>query len=92
MTPDVDEVVIAAIRSVLRDTGRRDKEVEASMLLSGDLGLDSLDLAQTIVLLERSLRVDPFRAAAANRPPLRTVADLIAIYGPSLPRSQPRDE
>jgi acyl carrier protein len=92
MTPDVGEVVIAAIRSVLRDTGRRDQEVEASMLLSGDLGLDSLDLAQTIVLLERSLGIDPFRAAATDRPPLRTVADLIAIYAPSLPRSQSRDQ
>jgi acyl carrier protein len=50
------------------------------MLLSSDLGLDSLDLAQTIVLLERSLGVDPFRAASGSRPSIRSVADLIMIY------------
>ena len=56
------------------------------MRLAGDVGLDSLDLAQTIVLLERSLGVDPFRAAppGAPRPPLRTVSDLVAIYEAAL--------
>ena len=55
-----------------------------------DLGLDSLDLAQMIVLLERSLGVDPFRAPppGAARPAVRAVADLIAIYSqPAKPRS-----
>jgi acyl carrier protein len=52
------------------------------MLLAADLGLDSLDLAQTIVLLERSLGIDPFRQAppSGGRPAIRTVADLISIY------------
>jgi acyl carrier protein len=56
------------------------------MLLSSDLGLDSLDLAQTIVLLERSLGVDPFRAEAAGRPSIRTVGDLITIYSEAMSR------
>jgi acyl carrier protein len=79
--------VAAAIRGVLSDTGRDAKAVEPAMLLAADLGLDSLDLAQTIVLLERSLGVDPFRQPppAGGRPPLRTVADLIAIYSSALP-------
>ncbi|MFM8378534.1 MAG: acyl carrier protein [Planctomycetia bacterium] len=77
------ESIIAAIRTVLHDTGRDAKQISPEMLLATDLGLDSLDLAQTIVLLERSLGVDPFRASApamAPRPPIRTVSDLVAIY------------
>jgi acyl carrier protein len=75
--------ISAAIRTVLHDTGRDAKAIAPEMLLASDLGLDSLDLAQTIVLLERSLGVDPFRAAApatAPRPPIRSVADLVTIY------------
>jgi acyl carrier protein len=82
--PDVSEAVAQAIRSVLRDTGRDTKPVEPTMLLAADLGLDSLDLAQTIVLLERSLGIDPFRSAATSRT-VRTVSDLITIYETTLP-------
>lgn len=84
MRPDVPNAIVTAIATVLRDTGRDTRPIESGMLLAGDLGLDSLDLAQTIVLLERSLGVDPFRAAAAGRPAIRTVADLIAIYTEAL--------
>ena len=56
------------------------------MLLATDLGLDSLDLAQTIVLLERSLGVDPFRSSSGTRAAIRTVADLAAIYTEALSR------
>jgi len=80
---DVSEAVAQAIRSVLRDTGRDTKPVEPAMLLAADLGLDSLDLAQTIVLLERSLGIDPFRSAATSRT-VRTVADLVSIYTAAL--------
>lgn len=82
----ITAAVVAAIRQVLRDTGREPAAVESQMLLVADVGLDSLDLAQTIVLLERSLGVDPFRAPAqapnkgAARPAIRTVADLVGIY------------
>jgi len=76
------EAIAVAIRQVLRDTGREARPVEPGMSLAADLGLDSLDLAQTIVLLERDLGSDPFRAAAAGpeRVPVRTVADLAAAY------------
>lgn len=82
----VMSAVVAAIRQVLHDTGREPAAVEPGMLLAADIGLDSLDLAQTIVLLERSLGVDPFRAPAqapnkgTARPAIRTVADLVGIY------------
>ncbi len=89
MKPNVATAVADAIHSVLRDTGRAAVPLAPAMRLAGDVGLDSLDLAQTIVLLERSLGIDPFRAAAAGapRPPLRTVSDLVAIYEAALPPS-----
>ena len=86
MKPSVSTAVSDAIASVLRDTGRTAGLLEPQMRLAGDVGLDSLDLAQTIVLLERSLGVDPFRVATpgAPRPALRTVSDLVAIYEAAL--------
>lgn len=85
MSPHPDAIadaVVAAICQVLHDTGREPKAMEPSLLLTADVGLDSLDLAQTIVLLERSLGVDPFRSPAlkTGRPTIRTVADLVGIY------------
>lgn len=80
MTTSVPDSIAAAIRTVLHDTGRSARDVDPGMLLAADLGLDSLDLAQTIVLLERSLGVDPFRAPSGSRPAIRTVGDLIAVY------------
>ena len=87
----VMSAVVAAIRQVLHDNGREPAAVEPGMLLAADIGLDSLDLAQTIVLLERSLGVDPFRAPVRApvegtvRPAIRTVADLAGIYGQFAP-------
>ncbi len=83
MKPDVAAAVASAIENVLRDTGRHTKPVEPAMLLAADLGLDSLDLAQAIVLLEGSLGIDPFRAASTSRT-VRTVSDLVAIYDTAL--------
>jgi len=87
----ITAAVVAAIRQVLHDTGREPVAVEPQMLLVADIGLDSLDLAQTVVLLERSLRVDPFRAPAQGphagtaRPAIRTVAVLVGNYRPFAP-------
>lgn len=82
MHADIASAVSAAIASVLRDTGRAPRPCEPSSRLSADLGLDSLDLAQTVVLLERTLSVDPFRDAPAEaaRPMIRTVGDLVSLY------------
>ena len=79
MTDTIEAAVASTIQTVLRDTGRGVTSVEEQMLLSADLGLDSLDLAQTVVLLERALGQDPFRTAGGGRT-VRTVGDLVAIY------------
>ena len=94
MTPSASDAVAAAIcsaiRTVLRDTGRAAGAIEPAMLLADDLGLDSLDLAQSIVLLERSLGVDPFRSADhGGRPQIRTVSDLVAVYAAALDSPPP---
>ena len=87
MPANLHDTIATAIRSVLSDTGRSADVIGAESLLSGDLGLDSLDLAQTIVLLERSLGIDPFRSASTSRT-VRTVSDLVSIYETALdPRS-----
>ena len=79
---DVAATVREAILAVYRDTGRPPRETPAASLLGSDLGLDSLDLAQVIVLLERALGVDPYRDARATtpHPPIRTVDDLVTLY------------
>lgn len=84
----IDRLIADAIRRVLHDTGREPGRVAAEMLLGADLGLDSLDIAQTIVLLERELGVDPFRhpPAGVDRPAIRTVGDLIGVYSRALAR------
>ena len=90
MPASLHDTIAAAIRSVLSDTGRSAREISPSSLLGSDLGLDSLDLAQTIVMLERTLGVDPFRSApaASGQPRLRTFADLCEIYE-NLPPADP---
>jgi acyl carrier protein len=84
--PSPQAAVAEAIATVLRDTGRTPGPLEPGMRLAGDVGLDSLDLAQAIVLLERSLGVDPFRSIdpGTPRPPLRTVSDLVTAYEAAL--------
>lgn len=83
---DVAAAVRAAIDAVYRDTGRPRREASPGALLGADLGLDSLDLAQIVVLLERDLGVDPFRdpGPTASRAPLRTVEHLVSAYRTAL--------
>ena len=83
---DVQAAVQAAIDAVYRDTGRARREAPPGALLGADLGLDSLDLAQIVVLLERDLGVDPFRdpSPTAPRVPLRTVEHLVSAYRAAL--------
>lgn len=81
-----ERTVLAAVRSavesVYRDTARPQREIVSDALLGADLGLDSLDMAQVVVLLERSLGVDPFRdrASVVSAGPVRTVGHLVSLY------------
>lgn len=83
---DIATTVREAILAVYKDTGRPPRETPAPALLGSDLGLDSLDLAQVIVLLERALGVDPFRdhRAGTPLPPIRTFDNLVTLYSNAL--------
>jgi len=91
VTTAVATAVATALRAVLADTGRGDRDISPDQLLGADLGLDSLDVAQAVVLLERSLHTDPFRLSTVVAP-LRTVADLVAIYTAALESSASRPD
>ena len=73
---------VEAIRQVLHHTGREPAALEPGRLHSADIGLDSLDLAQTGVLLERLPWLDPVRTLTSGvvRPAVRTVVDLVGIH------------
>jgi acyl carrier protein len=80
MNDTVASAVCDAILRVLQESGRDPgRTLEPATLLVDDLGLDSLDLAQTVVLLERSLGVDPIRQELMEQTTLRTVGDIILI-------------
>jgi acyl carrier protein len=66
-----------AIQKVLENSGRDRHTFEDDELLAVEVGLDSLDLAQVVVLLEQQLGVDPFRKRGAA---IRTFADLVRAY------------
>jgi acyl carrier protein len=66
-----------AIQRVLENSGRDRHTFEDDELLAVEVGLDSLDLAQVVVLLEQQLGVDPFRKRGAA---IRTFADLVRAY------------
>jgi long-chain-fatty-acid--[acyl-carrier-protein] ligase len=65
----VKQEIIAQVERLSKKTA---SEIKNEMLLSADLGLDSLDMAQMLLFLEERFDVEP--AAYAE---LRTVADLL---------------
>lgn len=75
----IEQAIRDAIATVYRDTGRAGVVPSGPMLFGADLGFDSLDMAHCVVLLERSLGINPLRSPAANMY-VRTVADLSSIY------------
>ena len=78
---DVRVAAVTVINRVLRESGRAERELNDSDSLTGTVGLDSLDLATTVVHLENELGVDPFRDGAQ---PVRTVGELVELYANSL--------
>lgn len=91
MTAKVRSTIENVIKSVLRDKGQNVPELsDGAFLMRAPsdmadaiaIGLDSLDIAQTIVQLERDLGTDPFRAE--NPPQVRTLAELTSAYEDAL--------
>jgi acyl carrier protein len=71
------ETIEQAIHEVLAGSGRAPKAICPEHALSAEIGLDSLDVAQVVVLLEQRLGVDPFRVGGRS---IRTFGDLHLAY------------
>ena len=74
---DMRDTICAIINKVRTDSGREAMEIVDAHQLTGELGLDSLDLAQMVVAIEKELGVDPFRDGSATA---RTVGELVDVY------------
>ncbi len=73
----VREVIFAEIKTIQKKAGGKAKPLtDKSPLFGSGAGLDSLDLAELIVRLERKLGADPFKAGRT----VRTVKELSAYY------------
>lgn len=76
------ETICSIINQVRTDSGREAIEILDGHQLTAEIGLDSLDLAQLVVALEKELGVDPFRDGTASA---RTVGELVAVYEQASP-------
>lgn len=74
-TPLTEEMAVDAVKEVLANTRRRDRQVDASVELES-LGLDSLEVAELFAVLEErsGLHLDPDSAES-----LVTVGDLARL-------------
>jgi acyl carrier protein len=77
MTP-TESKVVEHIRAIFAAKGVPVPPVDEKSPVDGSLGLDSLDFAELAVRLEGEFGHDPF--AEGEIPPLRSVADLAALY------------
>ena len=72
------QAVREAIDQVVRDKGEMPVAVhESSLLLGGDLPIDSLDLAAVVVELEKRCDHDPFKGGFIE---FRTAGELASLY------------
>lgn len=73
----IRETLCSIINKVRTDSGREQMELLDEHQLTGEIELDSLDLAQLVVAIEKELGVDPFRDGSATA---RTLGELVAVY------------
>lgn len=69
------------INGILEESGRARQDFRDDQGLTRDIGLDSLDLASTVVQLEHELGIDPFRDGSTG---VQTFGDLVRIYEDAL--------
>ncbi len=73
----IRQTIVSVINKVRTDSGRDVIEPKDDDALTVEMGLDSIDLAQLVVALEKELGVDPFRDGSARA---RTLGELTAVY------------
>ena len=74
---DTENVVVGALRSMLKRRKAGGAEVTVDADLYGDLGLDSLDVAELSATLEDELGSYPYSEGIVPR----TVGEVIEFYG-----------
>ncbi len=74
----IRQEVVSAFNTVFEGRGKNPPRMVDSTVLDASLGLESLDFAQVVVILEDQLGIDPF--ADGVPPNLRTLGDLIELY------------
>ncbi|HWY85265.1 MAG TPA: hypothetical protein VNX28_01000 [Gemmataceae bacterium] len=79
----VERTVLEVVLRVAREKFAETASVKNGDRLTAGLGLDSLDIARIIAVLELKLDVDPFAGVAAITD-VRTVGDLCAAYRAAL--------
>lgn len=78
---DAQELVLSELQSIRLSKGLAPIHIDdKSILLGGELGLDSLDLATLVVTLEELTGMSPFSAGFVM---FKTVGDLSALFSKS---------
>lgn len=80
-TTIVRRTIELVINRILEESGRPRRDFHDDDTLTGTIGLDSLDLAATVVQLEQDFGIDPFREGAQA---VRTFRDLVTTYETAL--------
>jgi len=77
MSDNIRATIVQTINQIRVDSGRESIMPDNEHTLTGELGLDSLDLAVLVVSLEKGLGIDPFRDGQASA---RTLGELVRVY------------
>jgi acyl carrier protein len=77
----LEEKILSTVMDVARRRNPSLTAVRREQSLVGELGLDSLDLAQVVAMLEGELGFDPFATSAISQ--VKTVGDLCEAYARS---------
>jgi acyl carrier protein len=77
MTKTTVNLVTEAIREVMRQNGRKEIELKPETDIMKDSALDSLDVAQVVVMLEEKTKKDPFAKGFIR---FRTIQELADLY------------
>lgn len=75
---ELTETIINVIRGVLELKGATPTALTLDSIIDQSLGLDSLDWAAVVVLLEEKTQVDPFQRGLGQD--LHTLGDLVDVY------------
>lgn len=80
MARDIESFVFSEIQQIQKKNGSGKQPLKKSTrLFGGGTSLDSLDVAELIVRLEKKFGTDPFRNRSDSKA-IRTLGDLAAYY------------